>query len=527
MKKRWYLAGSVVTIVLGWSLPAAAQTSPLDTIGDSFEESETQADPSSQGDADSSGSGGADSEDPLGGEGGQDSEMARREQELAKAMAEAKAVVDSGRIAEGIQAYSQILLATGGVYSPASLELGKLYADLDESELAIEAYKQVVPNDALNFPVASANIAELYLKKGLLPDAIDTLTAGIQSSPTDNKLQFLRGKALVRQGSQAGPQGGDAYFTAISSLSRAIEGDDTQADYFSERALAYAGIGDYDKAVADITKAVELAGTSPNNVGRKAILLADRAGGEINRYNANLEKAIADYRASLEACEAFLATEGKKTKDDYELDDLEAIKPSDILFQKAAIAVAMARELPEADRTMNYETAIADCDAAIAFNPNSPNLPRYLVQKAAALRLLGRDEEAIDTLTDSLKMAPNNGEALLRRGIIWLQKGEIVRARGDLLRAQQYQGNPPNGLVKFWLGLSYAKQGEYPQAVRLYSEALRENPEYKPAFNNRGLAYLQMGEFERAEEDFEELLARNRNDSVARQRRDLARQRAR
>ena len=74
----------------------------------------------------------------------------------------------------------------------------------------------------------------------------------------------------------------------------------------------------------------------------------------------------------------------------------------------------------------------------------------------------------------------------------------------------------------FWIGATYAEEGDWYQAVRYYTDALRMNPEYKPAYNNRGLAYLQLGLYGRAARDFNHLVRRDRDDNVARKRRDTA-----
>lgn len=528
MKKRWILAGSVVCLTLSVAGPATAQT-PLDDMGDVFsepkeegkpeDESSTAAptdDPAAEGTSDDPG---VSAEGEAGGDQGMSAE-----QYLARELPAAKALADAGRTAEAINKYLDINRTLAGASGAAAVELARLYEKVGEDALALEAYAEVLSGDTQNYPTAIAESTEIQLRLRRFVEAEENLQQGIRTAPTDPKLLFLRGKALIsvfRSSQDSGGQDRDYVRDAISSLDRAIAIDDKMIDAYAERAIARSLTRDYEKAIADIEKAVALDPKNSNNQAKRAFLLAQRAGDELSRYDADRDQAIKDYREAIAAFDAYLATEGNKTKDDYDPDDFETIRPDYARWQKAIAQIALAGELNPPEQTELYQSAIQECDAALEFNPESID---PLLQRAVAERVLGQNEKAIDTLTDILKSNPNTAEVLLRRGIVWLAEGEVMRARVDFQRAQQsQQGSDPR--AKFWLGVTYAKEGEYPQAVRFYSEALRANPDYKPAYNNRGLAYLQMGEFSRAEEDFEELLVRNRNDNVARQRRDLARQR--
>ncbi|MBF0227767.1 MAG: tetratricopeptide repeat protein [Desulfobacterales bacterium] len=52
-------------------------------------------------------------------------------------------------------------------------------------------------------------------------------------------------------------------------------------------------------------------------------------------------------------------------------------------------------------------------------------------------------------------------------------------------------------------GIKYAEQGLYTQAINAYSEAIRINPNYKDAINNRGAVYFNnLHEKEKACADF-------------------------
>ena len=51
-------------------------------------------------------------------------------------------------------------------------------------------------------------------------------------------------------------------------------------------------------------------------------------------------------------------------------------------------------------------------------------------------------------------------------------------------------------------GWDYAEQGDYENAIEAYDEAIRLNPQYAKAYNNRGIAYGLLGQQEQADRDF-------------------------
>ena len=50
--------------------------------------------------------------------------------------------------------------------------------------------------------------------------------------------------------------------------------------------------------------------------------------------------------------------------------------------------------------------------------------------------------------------------------------------------------------------LLYAPQDEPSRAIADFSEAIRLNPKYAKAYNNRGLAYKEKGQLDKANQDF-------------------------
>ena len=64
-------------------------------------------------------------------------------------------------------------------------------------------------------------------------------------------------------------------------------------------------------------------------------------------------------------------------------------------------------------------------------------------------------------------------------------------------------------------GVELRKNGMLEEAIIEYDSAIRENPEFALAFNNRGRAYFDLQEYEKAIGDFDESIRLNPQDSLA------------
>ncbi len=278
-------------------------------------------------------------------------------------------------------------------------------------------------------------------------------------------------------------------------------------------------LGEYDDAIADLSKAMELDEQDAQVKAKLGFALVRRADTERTKHDSDQAKYQADYRAAIDAFSAYLATEGGKPPEAFAEEDPEFLPPDQIFLARSVAQVSLGNTLDDGQQPL-YAAARDDARSAYAFDDNSV---AALYQEGLAQRLLGDFDAAIDSFTNALTMNPGFTEAQLRRGIAFYYQGELELARGDFQSVREYS-EAPDGRAEFWTGVTYARENRLLDAIRMYTKTIRANPGYKPAYNNRGLAYLQMGEYERAERDFSELLRRDSQDSVARQRRDLARQ---
>ena len=60
--------------------------------------------------------------------------------------------------------------------------------------------------------------------------------------------------------------------------------------------------------------------------------------------------------------------------------------------------------------------------------------------------------------------------------------------------------------ANLWEGFTYAKLGDYQQALRAYGDAIAASDRFTPAYYNRGLAYMMLGNYKKAIADFNDAI---------------------
>ncbi|MBF2015474.1 MAG: tetratricopeptide repeat protein [Rivularia sp. T60_A2020_040] len=64
-------------------------------------------------------------------------------------------------------------------------------------------------------------------------------------------------------------------------------------------------------------------------------------------------------------------------------------------------------------------------------------------------------------------------------------------------------------------GITYYEKAKYQQAIQLFSQAIKINPEYANAYNLRGDAYYRLGNYEKSQQDSSAAIRNNSNDANA------------
>ncbi len=130
-------------------------------------------------------------------------------------------------------------------------------------------------------------------------------------------------------------------------------------------------------------------------------------------------------------------------------------------------------------------------------DPSSAYAPHLLKNLCICLRALGRHEDALRVVSDTLAVLPDFTDMEFLRGLIYLDVGDYASAMHSFTRCVEMGDAPPcyvsqRGLGSHhaWamLGNIFTVMEERKKAVEAYTKALQANPRYTPAL--RGLADL-------------------------------------
>jgi tetratricopeptide (TPR) repeat protein/predicted aspartyl protease len=237
----------------------------------------------------------------------------------------------------------------------------------------------------------------------------------------------------------------------------------TDAAALSRRGVAFAARRDFEHAIADLTRAIELNPNEPSYFYERGIVRGHS--GQAVQAMADFDQALKlrpdDVPTRVARAELRLAAkDNSAVREDLDAADLAAPKEADVRFQLGTLygnaglfepAIAQfnlwiashAADARMADAlsdrcgarallSEDLDKALADCNAALKLRPGSLNSTdrRALVQ----LRL-GHIDKAISGWSAVLSAQPQNAWALYARGVARLRKGMTAEGHADVASA--------------------------------------------------------------------------------------------
>jgi tetratricopeptide (TPR) repeat protein len=274
----------------------------------------------------------------------------------------------------------------------------------------------------------------------------------------------------------------------IVACNENIASDSRDAQVYQARGLAWYRIGDYDRAIADLTQAISIdpkyirafynRGLALEKKGKLDDALTDL------KYFAGLDPSFPDAQKAI----ARVSETKKKVA-------TAAVKFPEVTPSTAADdAMICYRE--------TGDVAISACTRAINSGSSRPSI-NYL-NRANAYRDNGDTDRAVADYTETIRLNPKYALAYNGRGNAYLNKGDTDSAIADYteaIRLDPKSAYPYNGR-----GNAYHDKGEADRAIANYNEAIRLDPKYALAYNGRGNAYRNKGELDHAVADYNEAL---------------------
>lgn len=225
---------------------------------------------------------------------------------------------------------------------------------------------------------------QYHIRKNQIEEAISLLDQEISRSPDKQELLLARGKVFNRQGN---------YAAAIGDLSSVISADKRNKTAYAQRSYAYLKTQRYKEAVADITKALRIDPTD-------FILYLQRA---------NAYAGLTDYNSAVKDMQVYMK---------YFDDDLKAV------YQCG-----------------EYYYAAGDYIQALKlFNRNlteDPNNALFYKARGKAYIKTSTYRYAINDLTMSLDLNPDDAETWMYHGIAAIETGDVLKGCSSLRKARK------------------------------------------------------------------------------------------
>jgi len=255
------------------------------------------------------------------------------------------------------------------------------------------------------------------------------------------------------------------YDKAIADYSRALKIDPLRAEVYASRGHMYTELKEYDKAIADLDYSLklkpELSGAYLNR-------------GNLYRVKGDYNKAISDYSEAL------------KLKPDY----------IEVLYNRAIVY----------DILKDYSKSMSDYTMAIEYKPD---YIEALYNRAIVYDILKDYDKALSDFTQAIKYKADYVEAYQNRGNIYYKTGMYDNALNDFNQLLAIDPAFAKGYIS--RGTIYTDRNRYSDALIDFNKAIEIDPHDIEAFNGRGTVYGLMNDYDRAIEDFTKALSIDKN----------------
>lgn len=137
----------------------------------------------------------------------------------------------------------------------------------------------------------------------------------------------------------------------------------------------------------------------------------------------------------------------------------------------------------------NYDDAYISFTASL---PNNPIPDIVLHNRASLLMELGRFDEAMEDYNLLITDFPDDIEAYYRRGVLFLEENNRVKAEADFKKSEEI--DPNNMYTKLSKALLFKLDNKWELAEMVYTDLINSEPNSDPSFYmNRAECYINNG----------------------------------
>ncbi|MEI6681693.1 MAG: tetratricopeptide repeat protein [Bacteroidota bacterium] len=229
------------------------------------------------------------------------------------------------------------------------------------------------------------------------------------------------------------------------------------ATAYNNRGYYFAEEKQYDKALPDFTRAIELRPAFVDALNNRATLY---------RLENLHRLAVADYTKALVLDSNYIkALSGRGSA-------------------YAALGV--------------LDSALGDFNMAIRLNPV---LADALGDRGEVYFRLGQFDNAIDDCSRKIAIYPDNTASYLNRGVAYSSLGKWEQAIHDYSFVLKTSSDNPS--VYEWRGVAFKNTGSFQRAIDDFTAAIRLNPQKPTLYLNRAEAWIKSGHPQNGNEDIE------------------------
>ncbi|MDB9406246.1 tetratricopeptide repeat protein [Microcystis sp. CS-574] len=355
------------------------------------------------------------------------------------------------------------------------IERGNQLWRLKKDERALQAFDRAIQ---LNNPeytyLAWYGKARVYGRKYKAREALEALDQALATLPAREKGSEFHGEILNYQGVFYEQMNQSE--KAIDSFEQAIKISPQNPNYYNSLSSALQNVKRYDRALAAINRAIEIAPRSSWYSNR----------GNIYRGLKKWDLALADYNQALvlnpNNPRAYIAR----------ADVYEERKEWDLALADYNRAIEIDANFAPAYRDRGrfymarkqWDLALADFNKAITIDPNNPN---SYEMRGIFYNFQSEEELAIADLTKAIEINPYSVVAYLMRGFAYdnWQKWDLALA--DFNKALEL--DPNSGFGYESRGQFYTERQEWDLALADFNKALELDPNSGAGYGLRGTLY--------------------------------------
>jgi protein O-mannosyl-transferase len=268
----------------------------------------------------------------------------------------------------------------------------------------------------------------------------------VRKSPLKARPYINRGLAYQDKGN---------FDQAILDYNKAIEIKPNLAEAYINRGLSYQDKGNFDQALLDYNKGIAIKPNLAEAYYNRGLAYQDKG---------NLDQAILDYNKAIEI------------KPEY----ADAYYNRGLVYQNKG----------------NLNQTILDCNKAIEINPEYADA---YYNRGLAYQDKGNLDQALLDYNKAIEIKPNYADVYCNRGLAYQDKGNLNQALLDYNKAIEIDSNYAGAYIN--RGLAYQNKSNLNQALLDYNKAIEIDPDYAEAYVNRAVVYFKKQEYTKSWED--------------------------